>query len=69
LAHNNTVFSQILSLDVKGIVRANHKKSRECARLGILGGQLTPLGQGGGAVLLEDVSAVEVAVLVEMIVD
>jgi hypothetical protein len=30
---------------------------------------LTPLGRGGGAFLLEDVSAVEVAVLIEVIVD
>jgi hypothetical protein len=30
---------------------------------------LTPLSQGGGAVLLENVSAVEVAVVVEVIVD
>ncbi len=33
------------------------------------GRQLTPLGQRGRAVLLEDVAAVEVAVEVEMIVD
>ena len=33
------------------------------------GRQLTPLGQGGSAVLLEDVAAVEVTVLVEVIVD
>ena len=31
--------------------------------------QFTPLGQGGCAVLLEDISAVEVAVLIEVIVD
>ena len=31
--------------------------------------QLTPLGQGGSAVLLEDIAAVEVAVVVEVIVD
>src|SRR5665811_1007443 len=33
------------------------------------GRQLTPLGQGGRTVLFEDVAAVEVAVLVEVIVD
>ncbi len=33
------------------------------------GRQLTPLGQGGGTVLSEDVAAVEVAVVVEVIVD
>ena len=33
------------------------------------GRQLTPLGQRGGAVLLEDIAAIEVAVLVEVVVD
>ena len=33
------------------------------------GRKLPPLGQGSGAVLLEDVAAVEVAVLVEVVVD
>ncbi len=35
----------------------------------VSGRQLTPLGQGGSAVLLEDIAAVEVAVLVEVVVD
>ncbi len=33
------------------------------------GRQLTPLGQGGGAVPSEDVAAIEVTVLIEMIMD
>ena len=33
------------------------------------GRKLPPLGQGSGAILLEDVAAVEVAVLVEVVVD
>ena len=33
------------------------------------GHQLTPLGQGGGTVLLENIAAVEVAVLIEVVVD
>jgi len=33
------------------------------------GRQLTPLGQGGRTVLFEDVATVEVAVVVEVIVD
>ena len=33
------------------------------------GRQLTPLGQGGRTVLFEDVAAVEVAVVVEVVVD
>ena len=31
--------------------------------------QLTPLGQRGGAVLLEDVASVEVAVVIEVVVN
>jgi len=33
------------------------------------GRQLTPLGQGGRTILFEDVAAVEVAVVVEVVVD
>jgi hypothetical protein len=33
------------------------------------GRQLTPLGQGSGTVLSEDVAAIEVTVLIEMIMD
>ncbi len=33
------------------------------------GGQLTPLSQGGRTVLFEDIAAVEVAVVVEVVVD
>ncbi len=33
------------------------------------GRQLPPLGQGGGTVLSEDVAAIEVTVLIEMIMD
>ena len=33
------------------------------------GYQLTPLGQGGSAVLFEDVAAVEVTIVVEVVVD
>ena len=40
-----------------------HPKSRPSGR------KLTPLSQSGRAVLLEDISAVEVAVLIEVIVD
>ena len=40
------------------------RRSSRCSR-----GELTPLGQGGRTVLFEDVAAVEVAVVVEVIVD
>ena len=33
------------------------------------GCQLTPLGHGGGSVLFENIAAVEMAVVVEMVVD
>ena len=33
------------------------------------GRKLAPLSQGSGAVLLEDIAAVEVAILVEVVVD
>ena len=33
------------------------------------GRQLTPLGQGGGAVLSEDVAAIEVTVLIEVVME
>jgi len=33
------------------------------------GGQLTPFGQCGSAVLLEDIAAIEVAVQIEVIMD
>ncbi len=33
------------------------------------GRQLTPLGQGGRAVLFEDIAAIEVTVVVEMVLD
>ena len=52
-----------------GIVRltihelASRRRSRLSRR------ELTPLGQGGRAVLFEDIAAVEVAVVVEVVVD
>ena len=33
------------------------------------GRKLAPLGQGGGSILFEDIAAVEVAILVEVVVD
>jgi hypothetical protein len=53
----------------KGIVRltgrelVNQKQSR------LSRGKLTPFSERSSAVLLEDIAAVEVAVLVEMVVD
>ncbi len=43
-------------------------RSRKCARSKFSGHRLTPLSQGCGTVSLEDFSAIEVAVLVEVIV-
>ncbi len=52
-----------------GVVRlTNHElASRRRSRLSRR--ELTPLGQGGSAVLFEDVARVEVAVVVEVVVD
>ncbi len=49
--------------------QTNANQSPKWAEAGIAGCQLTPHGQGGGAVLFEDVMAVQVAILVEMIMD
>jgi len=38
-------------------------------KLAVSGRKLTPLGQGGSSVLLEDIATVEVAVVVEVVVD
>jgi hypothetical protein len=52
-----------------GVVRltihelASRRRSRLSRR------ELTPLGEGGRAVLFEDIAAVEVAVVVEVVVD
>ena len=44
-------------------------RSAKGAGLRRSGQQLTPLGQGGRAVLFEDVAAVEVTVVLEVVVD
>ena len=49
--------------------QTNPNESVKCAGLRRSSRQLTPLGQGGRTVLFEDVAAVEVAVVVEVIVD
>jgi hypothetical protein len=52
-----------------GIVQTNPSGPAKVAGLKRSGRQLTPLGQGGSAVLLENVAGVEVAVVVEVVVD
>ena len=47
----------------------NANQTAKCAKQIASGCQLTPLGQGGRAVLFEDIAAVEVAVVVEVVVD
>jgi len=44
-------------------------QGRKCRRAGLSGCQLTPLGQGCRMVMLEDVTAIEMTVQVEVIVD
>ncbi len=58
--------------DWESIVRhcqTNLSRPAKGAGLRLSGRQLTPLGQGGGTVLSEDVAAIEVSVLIEMIMD
>ena len=58
-----------LSLCPEWHCQTNANWSTKRPEPGLSGRKLTPLGQGDGAVLLEDVAAVEMAVLVEVIVD
>jgi hypothetical protein len=53
----------------EGAVSLNANGFRKRPQPGILGSQLAPLGQGGGAVLFKDVATVEVTVVVEVVVD
>ena len=54
-------FNDIVRLT--GLELADQKRSR------VSRGELTPFGERGSVVLLEDIAAVEVAVLVEVVVD
>ncbi len=49
--------------------QTNLKRNAKGASLRCSGRKLTPFGQSGRSVLLEDIAAVEMAVLVELIVD
>ncbi len=49
--------------------QSNAIQSPKCPATSLSGRQLTPFGQCGRTVLLENIAAVEVAVVVEMIVD
>ena len=52
-----------------GQCQTNANQTAKCAKRIASGYQLTPLGQRGGAVLLEDVASAEVAIVVKVIVD
>ena len=49
--------------------QTNANQTAKCAKRIASGCQLAPLGQRGGAVLLEDVASAEVAIVVKVIVD
>ena len=49
--------------------QTNANQTAKCAKRIASGCKLTPLGQGGGALLLEDVASAEVAIVVKVIVD
>ncbi len=60
-----------LNLDLElreGIVRLTERELGDKKRSRLSRGELTPFSERGSAVLLEDIAAVEVAVLVEVIV-
>ena len=52
-----------------GQCQTNANQTAKCTKRIASGCQLTPLGQHGGAVLLEDVASAEVAIVVKVIVD
>ena len=52
-----------------GIVRLTERELTDQKRSKLSRSELTPFSERGGAVLLEDIAAIEVAVLVEVIVD
>ena len=54
---------------LEGHCQTNLNGTAKGAGLRRSGRQLTPLGQGGRTVLFEDVAAVEVTVVVEVVVD
>ena len=53
----------------KTAVSLTANRSPTCGKMEISGRKLTPLGQGSRTVLLQDVAAVEVAVLIQVIMD
>jgi hypothetical protein len=55
--------------EARGQCQTNANQTAKCAKRIASGCQLTPLGQRGGAVLLEDVASAEVAIVVKVIVD
>ena len=61
--------TDLLSQRPLGHCQTNLNGPAKGAGLRHLGRQLTPLGQGDRTVLFEDVAAVEVAVVVEVVVD
>ena len=52
-----------------GVVRLTNHDLADHDRSGLSRCKLTPLGQGGRTVLFEDIAAVEVTVVVEVVVD
>ncbi len=53
----------------EGIVRLTEREPADRKRSRLSRGELTPFSGRGSAVLLEDIAAVEVAVLVEVVLD
>ena len=68
-SEKQATLNQGLAEPIVGHCQTNVNGPAKGAALRRSGRQLTPLGQGGRTVLFEDVAAVEVTVVVEVVVD
>ncbi len=59
----------VSSMGRRGIVRLTGRELPDRKRSKLSRGELTPFSERGRAVLLEDIAAIEVAFVIEMIVD
>jgi hypothetical protein len=75
LRHQNSAYPNEIAAFIaaffiaRGIVRVTERELADPTRSRLSRGELTPFGERCSAVLLEDITAVEVAVEVEVVVD
>ncbi len=68
--YSNLIWVQLLTDEgLVGWCQANANQSPKCVAISLSGRQLAPFGQSSGAVLLENIAAVELTVLIEMVVN